>query len=200
MFSGLIGIFGWDALLMALGEDEEKFNKVVNSYAIWSEQFFDALAKSNVPVVMVHDDLCWTSGPVTRPQWYRDNIFPHLRRFIKKLKDAGKLVYFTSDGFIEEFYGDFVDMGVDALVMEPCNDIFKFAELYGDRCGFVGGIDCRDLTYSPLPEIKAKMEKLMALGKRYPGFVLAVGNHMAGDVPAERALYYNELYEKLAVR
>ena len=40
----------------------------------------------------------------------------------------------------------------------------------------------------------------MALGRRFPGFMLAVGNHLAVDVPVDRALYYNELYESMAYR
>lgn len=40
----------------------------------------------------------------------------------------------------------------------------------------------------------------MALGRRYPGFMLAVGNHLSVDVPVDRALYYNELYESMAYR
>ena len=47
--------------------------------------------------MMVHDDLCWTSGPVTSPEWYRRHIFPHLKRFIRKVREAGKLIYFIPD-------------------------------------------------------------------------------------------------------
>ena len=200
LFSGLIDLFGWEALLLAMGDEPERFVRVVDSYAEWMEQFFDGFAQSSVPVMMVHDDLCWTSGPVTSPEWYRAHIFPHLKRFVGKVKEAGKLVYFTSDGFIEPFYADIVDLGVNSVVMEPCNDIFRFAETYGDRTGFVGGMDCRTLTYSSKEDIKAQMEKLMVLGHRYPGFMLAVGNHLSVDVPVDRALYYNDLYESLAYR
>ena len=200
LFSGLIDLFGWEALLLAMGDDPERFLRVVDSYAEWMEQFFDGFARSNVPVMMVHDDLCWTSGPVTSPEWYRRHIFPHLKRFIRKVREAGKLIYFTSDGLIEAFYSDIAGLGVNAVVMEPCNDIFRFTETYGDRVGFVGGMDCRTLTYGSKEEIRSCMERLMALGRRYPGFMLAVGNHLSVDVPVDRALYYNELYESMAYR
>ena len=66
--------------------------------------------------------------------------------------------------------------------------------------GFVGGVDCRTLTYGSYDEIRFEVERAMGWGRRYPGFMLAVGNHLPADVPVERALYYNELYEKLAYR
>ena len=84
--------------------------------------------------------------------------------------------------------------------MEPCCDMERFAATYGDRVGFVGGVDCRTLTYGSYDEIRFEVERAMGWGRRYPGFMLAVGNHLPADVPVERALYYNELYEKLAYR
>ena len=91
-------------------------------------------------------------------------------------------------------------MNVDSVVMEPCCDMERFAATYGDRVGFVGGVDCRTLTYGSYDEIRFEVERAMGWGRRYPGFMLAVGNHLPADVPVERALYYNELYEKLAYR
>ena len=200
MFSGLIEILGWDALLLAMGYDEKRFGKVIEGYYRWVRQFFEAFAASSVPVMMVHDDLCWTSGPVTSPEWYRRYIFPYLRKLIEPVKAAGKKVMFTSDGTIDEFFPDIVALGVDSVVMEPTSNMALFAEKYGDRVGFVGGMDCRTLTYGTMADIEREMIRVMEFGRRYPGFMLAVGNHLPTDVPVERALFYNELYERLAVR
>jgi putative endopeptidase len=38
------------------------------------------------------------------------------------------------------------------------------------------------------------------LGKQYPGFFMAVGNHIPSNTPVESCLYYNEIYEKLSKR
>jgi len=200
MFSGLIDLFGWEALLLGIAADPERFERVVDSYFHWVKQFFAALAKSSVPVAMVHDDLCWTSGPAAAPEWYRRNIFPKLAKLIAPLKEAGKVVLFTSDGKIDDFYADIAALGVDSVVMEPCNDMERFARDYGDRIGFVGGVDCRTLTYGSFEDIRREVEHAMDWGRRCPGFILAVGNHLPADVPVDRALYYNELYEKLARR
>ncbi len=200
MFSGLIDIFGWESLLLGIGYDEKKFAKIIDGYYQWVRQFFTAFAASSVPVMMVHDDLCWTSGPATDPEWYRKYIFPYLKKLIAPVKESGKKVMFTSDGTIDEFFDDIVNLGVDSVVMEPSSNMSLFAQKYGDRVGFVGGMDCRTLIYGSLAEIESEMKRLMDFGKRYPGFILAVGNHLPADVPIERALFYNELYEKLAVR
>lgn len=200
MFSGLIDIFGWDSLLVAMAMDENRFAKVIEGYYEWVKQFFNAYAKTDIPVMMVHDDLCWTSGPVTDPDWYRKHIFPYLRRLLEPVQAAGKKIYFTSDGNIDCFIDDFVDLGIDSLVMEPCTNLDVFAKKHGQKCGFVGGLDCRTLTMGTKADIKKEMERVMAWKDTCPGFVLAVGNHIPADVPIENALYYNELYEQMAYR
>jgi hypothetical protein len=40
----------------------------------------------------------------------------------------------------------------------------------------------------------------MDIGKRCPGFFLAVGNHLPTNTPVDNALWYNEAYEKLGRR
>ncbi len=40
----------------------------------------------------------------------------------------------------------------------------------------------------------------MAIGKPYPGFFLATGNHIPSNTPTENVLYYFEVYEELSKR
>jgi hypothetical protein len=40
----------------------------------------------------------------------------------------------------------------------------------------------------------------MSVGKRCPGFFMAVGNHIPADTPVQNALYYNEVYQELSNR
>jgi hypothetical protein len=60
LVSGLIDLLGWDMLLLAAGTDGRRFGDLANRYAKWMQQYFDALAQTDVPVVMVHDDIVWT--------------------------------------------------------------------------------------------------------------------------------------------
>ena len=78
LISGLIDLFGWDLLLLALGEDPARFGAMTGRYAAWMQQYFDALGDADVPVVMFHDDIVWASGPFARPAWYRQHVFPAL--------------------------------------------------------------------------------------------------------------------------
>jgi len=181
-------------------EDPDRFGRLVDAYYNWVKQFYDAYAGSNVPVIMSHDDICWSNGPFAHPDWYRRYIFPYYRRLWTPIKEAGKKLLFTSDGDYTIFFNDIVECGADALVMEPLSDMALFANRYGKTHGFVGNADARVLMRNSKEGIYREVERCMEIGKSCPGFIMAVGNHIPQNTPVDNALYYNEAYRKLSQR
>ena len=200
LFSGLIEIFGWEMLLTAMGENPKKFDKVIENYYLWIKQYFDAWAKTDAEVFMSHDDICWTSGPVAFPEWYRKSIFPYYKKLWEPILSSGKKLIFTSDGKYDMFFDDIVDCGANMLVMEPGNNMEGFAKKHGRSCGFVGNADTRILLSGTKKDIYNEVKRCMNIGKDYPGFIMAVGNHIPPNTPVDNALYYNEAYMKLSRR
>ena len=200
LISGFIDIFGWDMLLLAAGTDPVAFGTLANRYADFMLPYFEALAEADVPVVMVHDDIVWTSGPIFAPKWYRQYVFPNFKRYFDPLRQAGKKIMFTSDGNYTKFIDDLAACGIDGFVMEPTTDMTYIAEKYGQTHSFIGNADTRILLYGTKPEIHAEVERCMAIGKHCPGFFLAVGNHIPANTPVESVLYYMSVYEELSKR
>ena len=198
--SGLIDLFGWEMLLLAAGTDPEAFGNVLNRYATWIQQYFDALGDAEVPVVMVHDDIVWTRGPFIHPDWYRTYLFPNYRSYLAPLIDSGKKIMFTSDGDYTAFIDDLVECGVNGFVMEPMTDMAYIADNYGKTHVFIGNADTRALLFGPKAAIRAEVERCMAIGKSHPGFFMAVGNHIPSNTPVENAIYYHEVYNGLCRR
>jgi hypothetical protein len=200
LFSGLINIFGWNMLLLAGGTDMDGFGRLVFRYEKWIKQFFDAYAETSIPVMMVHDDIMWSSGPVFPPDWYRKYIFPAYKRLWQPVKESGKKIIFTSDGDYSLFMDDIVDCGADCLVMEPLTDMAGFAEKYGSTHSFIGNVDTRILLNGNRQDIRDEVERCIEIGKSCPGFIMAVGNHIPANTPVENAIYYNEVFEELRYR
>jgi len=198
--SGLIDLFGWDMLLMAAGVDPQGFGAMTNRYAAWIQQYFDALGAADVPVVMVHDDIVWTSGAFLHPDWYRTYVFPNYKKYFAPLLASGKKIIFTSDGNYTEFIDDIAATGVHGFVLEPTTDMAYIAERYGRTHVFIGNADTRILLSGPKAAIRAEVERCMRIGKDCPDFFMAVGNHIPSNTPVENALYYNEVYEELGRR
>lgn len=198
--SALIDLFGWDLLLEGLGEDADAMGRVLERYSQWLQKYYNALAESDVKVVMVHDDIVWTSGAFVSPAWYRKYVFPCYKRYIDPLKQAGKKVLYTSDGNYTEFIDDIADCRFDGFVLEPMTDMAYIAEKYGKTHCFVGNADTRILLKGTKEDIENEVKRCMDIGKNCPGFIMAVGNHIPANTPVENALWYNECFEKMRKR
>ncbi|MBT3272746.1 MAG: hypothetical protein HN368_06305 [Spirochaetales bacterium] len=198
--SGMIDLFGWDILLTAAGIDQKAFGELANRYALWIQQYYNALADSDVPVVMVHDDIVWTGGAFIHPDWYRKYIFPNYKNYFRPLLDSGKKILYTSDGDYTEFIDDVAKCGVHGFVLEPLTDMSYVAEKYGKTHAFVGNADTRVLLSGTREDIRGEVERCMNIGKKYPGFIMAVGNHIPANTPVDSAIYYNDVYEELSRR
>lgn len=200
VISGLIGLLGWEMLLLAAGTDRERFGGMTNRYAAWMQQYYDALAEADVPVVMMHDDMVWSSGPFIQPAWYRQYVFPNYRKFVAPLRESGKKIIYTSDGDLTPFVDDLVEVGVHGFVFEPWTDLETIVSRYGQTHVIIGNVDTRILLSGTRAQIRAEVERCINLGRDCPGFFLAVGNHIPPNTPVENALYYNEVYEELMYR
>ena len=182
--------------------DEREVKDLSNeeSYYEWVKQFYDAFAKSSVPVLMMHDDITWTSGKFASREWYDRNVLPYLKQLLEPCKRAGKKILFTSDGDYGEFTDAIVDSGADMLFFEPGSDMEGFAKRHGKTHGFVGDVDTRVLLTGTKEDIEREVRRVMRFGKEYPGFVCAVGNHIPPNTPVDNALWYDEFYRKYIVR
>jgi uroporphyrinogen-III decarboxylase len=200
LFSGLIGLFGWDLLLTSGGLDPRRVGDLANRYAAWMQPYYDALAQSETPVVYSHDDIVWTSGAVFRPEWYRSYIFPNYRRLYAPLIECGKKILFISDGNYTEFVDDIAATGVAGFFFEPLTDLRYIVEHYGRTHVIIGNADTRVLLTGRRERIRQEVERCIALGKDCPGYFIGVTNMIPPNTPVESALYYNEIYEALARR
>jgi len=82
---------------------------------------------------------------------------------------------------------------------------FELWELYDKRDKaalsmktiIIGNADTRFLLNGTKEQIRAEVQRCMDIGKKCPGFFMAVGNHIPPNTPVENALYYNEVYEEI---
>lgn len=198
--SGLIYMLGWDMLLNCAAVDSKRFGDFTDRYCGWVSQFFTALAKSDTPVVMIHDDIVWTEGAFIHPDWYRKYVFPNYKKMFKPVIESGKKILFTSDGNYTEFIDDIADCGVNCFVLEPLTDMQYIADKYGKTHSFIGNADTRILLTGTKDDIYAEVKRCMDIGKKYPGFIIAVGNHIPPNTPVDNCMYYNDYYMEMRKR
>jgi len=201
MVSGAIEAFGWERLLEAAGDDQERFGEdVLGSIFELSLHHYKAWAETSIEVFMCHDDMVWTAGPFMNPDFYRRYIFPRYKELWAPLRAAGKRVLYCSDGTFDMFYDDIAAAGADGFCFEPTNDLELLVRKYGQTHVLMGGADCRTLSFGTLADIERELRDVFTLARTCPGFVFATGNHLPANIPLEHALRYFDLIEELAPR
>lgn len=99
--------------------------------------------------VWVYEDLGYCNGLFASPKVLADLVFPFFRQLVEFFHARGLPVVLHSCGSQLEALPLVVEAGFDALnPMERKargNDPFAFAERWGDRLAFVGGLDARVL-------------------------------------------------------
>ena len=201
LVSGCIEAFGWDMFLMGVGADPERFGEyVLEGFYNLTLANIKAWAQTGIKAFICHDDMVWTNGAIFRPEWYRKYIFPRYKKLWEPLKEKGIKVLYCSDGTYTEFIDDIAQAGVDGFIFEPTTSLELIAERYGQSHVIIGNADCRILTFGGREEIEAEVKRCMDIGRRCPGYFMAVGNHIPPNIPMDNALYYFELVGKLGRR
>lgn len=190
LVSGAIRAFGWDLLLEAAA-DQQGFDRVLESFFRLSLHHFKAWAATDIDVFICHDDMVWSSGPFMHPDFYRRAVFPRYAKLFAPLREAGKRVLYCSDGLWTMFLDDVARAGADGFIFEPVTSFDTAAEKFGKTHVLVGSkVDCRTLTFGDRDQIRAEVDASLAVGRACPGWIAAVGNHIAPNVPVDNALYY----------
>lgn len=185
VISGAIAAFGWDMLLLAAAE-EARFAKVLDRFGDYTRHYVLAQAETDIEVFIQHDDMVWTEGPFISPEFYRGVIFPLFKRMWEPLKKAGKKVLFCSDGTFDMFMEDLAACGADGFIFEPTNNLDYVVERFGQTHCIVGSkVDCRTMTFGTWAQVKAEIDATLALARKCPGFMWAVGNHIPANVTDE---------------
>jgi uroporphyrinogen-III decarboxylase len=202
LVTGLTYNLGWEMLLLAAGTDPEGFGELVNRYASWMQQYYDALAEAQIEggAIFSHDDMVWTEGAIFHPDWYRKYIFPNYRRFWDPLRESGKKILFICDGNYTQFIDDIAACGNHGFWFEIFTDLEALAERYGKTHFLVGNADTRVLLSGDKDKIRAEVKRCLDVGRNCPGYFMSVTNHIPANTPIESALYYNEVYEELCWR
>ena len=187
-------------MLLAGGVNPDRLGAVANRYTAWMQQYYNAMAECSAKIFYCHDDIVWATGAVFHPDWYRNYIFPNYKKLFAPLLEAGKKILYVCDGNYTDFVQDIADCGVHGFFLEPCMDLQMMVERFGSTHFLIGNVDTHKLLYGSKEEIKTEVQRCITIGKKCPGYLMAVSNMIPANTPVENAIYYNQTYEELCKR
>ena len=191
--------FGWELFLTAATQHAEEMARIMADFGQISLKAFTAWSRVGPPLVVSHDDICYTRGPTFSPKWLRQNVYPWYERLWQPLHERGVKVLFMSDGNVNQVADDVFACGADGIMGEPHTDLAWIAGRHPDKI-LLGNIDSRILAGGDKEAIYAEVERCTRFGRDCPGYFYSVTNHIPYTVPVDAVRHYFEACEKLGRR
>jgi len=150
--------------------------------------------------VWIYEDLGYSQGLFCSPSVLEELIFPYYKEIVDFFHSYDLPVVLHSCGGIEKALPLIVDAGFDALnpmqVKAGC-DVLRFAETYGDRLAFIGGLDAMILESGDRDLIRKGVIRLVdgmkARGARY---VFGSDHSLSPNVQYEDFKYAAQVYKE----
>ena len=185
LFANISHMFVWELMRQSMGDLTlyqtllldpgwvRDFGRVYTDFfkQHWT-YIFESVGKPNA--VWPCEDLGYKGGLFASPRTLTDLVFPYFKELVDFLHSHDVLVILHTCGSVAAALPMIVEAGFDAV--NPIerkalnNDPFLFAEQYGDRIAFVGGLDARVLESNDKDlirrEVAAYIDGMKARGAR----------------------------------
>jgi hypothetical protein len=199
MFMWPMLVFGYENFMNMCLLPE--FERIMDEFAEINRRVFRAFARLPVNVVVCHDDIVLTRGPVCSPEWMHKYIFPCYEEYWSLLKDAGKEVIFMVDGCVDVYADDVIACGARGIISEPYTDYKAIAKRHADKNLFLAGEgDNRVLMRNDPDEIAAMVTAMRETADMTDGYMMCIGNHIPFNVSPEGVKRYLDLAAEVTLR
>jgi len=169
-------VLGHELMLKSMLRRPEWIHDVFETYTRLAIAMFELVEAEGMRCdgAWVYGDLAYKTGPFMSPRHYRELLRPYHRRLFDEFHKRGMPVIFHSDGDIRPVLDDLIAAGVDAVNPLECKanmDLRELAPRYGERLGFVGGIDVRVLATNDPEQVRSEVRSKLAAAMPYRGYI-----------------------------
>ncbi len=126
------------------------------------------------------------------PEFWREFIYPELKRMYATVREARKYVFIHSCGDVDELFDDLIDLGLNCFnpFQPEVMDVAALMPRYRGRLAFHGGLSTqRTLPYGIPDDVRRETRNLISLGQD-GGYILSPAHAVEGDVPLENMLAF----------
>jgi uroporphyrinogen decarboxylase len=192
-------IFGIENFSYLLFDDPSLIVELIEEGVNYWTDFVKYLVKMDTDLICFADDLGYKSGLFMQHKLMKEMYFSRYKRILEPVIEAGKPIWFHSDGKIYEILDDLIDMGVTCInPMEPYSMDYKYLKKrYGKKLTLMGNIDVVFPLGNGTPEdvrkdVKEHMEVLKP-GYRY---IASTSHSMGNYIPDENVVaFFDAIHE-----
>lgn len=148
-----------------------------------------------VPLIHIGTDICGKNGPVVSPEFLRIHYFPHVKKSIAPLVEAGFRTVWHSDGIIMPIVDDLLACGLSGFqgfqweYGVKLDDLLKKRTVTGDKLTiFAGPSTSATLPFGSLQDVRAEIEQIVDVARDQCALFMLPANDVLPDTPTETLL------------
>jgi uroporphyrinogen decarboxylase len=145
-FGHIRNLFGDEELMYVFFDDPQLVHDIMADWADFYQQFISAVCADAGPdFIMIWEDMCYRSGPLISPEFYREFMSPYLKRVIDTARNCGiPGIAVDNDGDCAKMLPLYLECGANAFYpfeVQAGMDIVAIRKQYGKRFAIIGGLD-----------------------------------------------------------
>jgi hypothetical protein len=205
------GFFGWlrelmglEGLLMAYVDQPDFIHEICRYHVNFLKELYErALREVQFDFVFMWEDMCYKSGPLISPAFFRTFMLPYYKEIVDFYRQLGvKWIIVDSDGNVSQLIPLFLEAGVDGLLpfeVAAGMDIRKVRKEF-PTLKIIGGIDKREIAKGP-EAIDRELELKLPVMFRSGGCIPGIDHHVPPEVSYDDFQYYlrrcREIYRSI---
>jgi uroporphyrinogen decarboxylase len=188
---------GFEQICYMIYDDPELVDEMIQHMADLSCAVLERalpLVRGKITHAHYWEDICFNTGPMVSPAWFREHLVPRYRQINALLHSYGiDIISVDCDGWIGPLVDGWLETGVNGMF--PCeikggSVPVMLREKYGHDLVLMGGVDKTKISRGG-DELVRELERLAPVVEE-GGFIPFCDHYVPADVTYEKFLFYLE--------